>query len=241
MPDVSVLMPVWNGCRDGGTWLREAIDSILDQTLKDIELVVVDDGSEDATPGVLSEYAKKDDRVKVFTLPKNGGIVGAMNHGIHKCRADYIARQDADDISTVTRIEIQKKFLDERPGTAMCGTWMYVINSEGKMIMHLNDRPCGYPVIRRVLRDMCPFVHGSVMYRRAIVNDLGGYSSDKRFQHAEDYELWVRMAKRHTIENIPGKTLYFHRNHDTKISTVHSRQQETASKLIMDIARRTLI
>lgn len=239
-PDVSVLMPVWNGCRESESWIREAIESILDQTLENIELVIVDDGSTDRTPQILTEYAQRDDRVRIFTLPKNGGIVGALNYGLKTCRADYVARQDADDISMVTRLELQKKFMDDRPGTVLCGTWMYVIDGEGKLVMHINDRPCAYPVIREALKTMCPFVHGSVMFRKNIVLGMGGYSPDERFRHAEDYELWVRLAKDHVIENIPGKTFYYHRNYGSKISKVHSQKQVAASNLIMGIARKTL-
>lgn len=240
-PEISVLMPVWNGCQEGNEqFLTMAIESILYQTFEDWELVIVDDGSTDATPGVLAEYARAEPRIRIIRQDPNQGIVVALNKGISECRADLVARQDADDMSTVTRLEIQKEFLQKRPETAMCGTGMYVITEEGKLAMHVCDRPCRYSVLREALKEGCMFVHGSVMFRRQVVLELGGYSPDPRFQHAEDYEFWVRMAKDHVVENIPGATLYFHRNHSSKISSVHSAQQLAATELIMQIARDTL-
>ena len=240
-PAISVLMPVWNGCRNGNdSFLRMAIESITHQTFDDFEFVIVDDGSRDDTPRILELYKSKDPRIKIITLQDNGGIVNALNVGLEQCEAKYVARQDADDISTVTRLEIEKEFLDNRPETALCGTGMYVINSEGKLVMEINDRPCAYPVVRESLKTCCVFVHGSVMFRKSAVIDVGKYSTDPRFKHAEDYELWVRLAKDYVVENIPGKTLYYHREHQTKIGNVYHAQQETASRMIMELARNVL-
>ena len=239
VPAISVLMPVWNGLRNGSDmFLKMAVESVLDQTFTDFEFVVVDDGSTDQTLSFLRRYV--DPRIMVVRSQVNEGIVSALNKGLKACRAPYIARMDADDVSTVTRLEIQKTFLDNRPQTAMCGTAMYVINEEGKLVMHINDRPCNYTVVREFLKRGSPFVHGSVMYRKDVVLGLGGYSPDPRFKHAEDYELWVRMAKGHVIENIPDATLYFHRNHGSKISEVYKGQQETATRLISEIAKKEL-
>lgn len=240
-PVISVLMPVWNGCRNGSeVFLRTSIESILTQTFSNFEFVIVDDGSRDNTPIVLEYFKSIDSRIKVITLPENGGIVNALNVGLEQCQAQYVARQDADDISTVTRLEIEKRFLDDRPETAMCGTGMYVINSDGKLIMEINDRPCAYPVIREALKTCCVFVHGSVMFRKSAIIGAGKYSSDPMYKHAEDYELWVRLAKNYVVENIPGKTLYYHRDHQSKIGNVYRTQQETASRNIMELARQTL-
>jgi glycosyltransferase involved in cell wall biosynthesis len=241
MPAISVLMPVWNGLINGDEkFLTMAIESVLDQTYTDLEFIIVDDGSADRTPQVLGRYAASDKRVKMLRSPTNEGIVAALNKGLKECNSPYVARMDADDISTVTRLEIQKGFLDARPGTAMCGTAMYVINEEGKLVMHINDRPCNYSVVKEFLKYGSPFVHGSVMFRKNVILEVGGYSPDPRFKHAEDYELWVRLAKTHVVENIPGATLYFHRNHRSKISEVYKGQQEKATALIASIAQATL-
>lgn len=238
MSSISVLMPVWNGYRDGDdTFLRLAIESILTQTFSDFEFVIVDDGSRDNTPALLEKFKSRDSRIKVITLPENTGIVNALNVGLDQCQCEYVARQDADDISVSTRFEVEKRFLDDRPSTAMCGSGMYVINSEGKLIMEINDRPCSYPLIREALKTCCVFVHGSVMYRKAAVVSVGKYSSDPRYRHAEDYELWIRLAKDYVVENIPNKTLYYHREHQSKIGNVYKGQQEAASRAIMELAK----
>lgn len=237
-PQISVLLPVWNGCRAGEAALRMAVESVLDQTFEDLELIAVNDGSTDNTGAVLQEYQKADPRVRVIGLMRNKGIVNALNTGLDHCRAPYTARQDADDYSAVTRLAIQKDFLDNRPGTAMCGTGMYVITHDGKLEREV-QHPCNYAVLRQELKRGCFVVHGSVMYRTDVARRYR-YSEAPQFRHAEDYELWVRMAKDCVIENIPEKTLYFHRNHPGKIGNVHAAQQEAASRLIMSIAASNL-
>lgn len=233
-------MPVWNGCRSGDRYLRMAIESIRSQTLRDWEMVVVDDGSTDATPAILSEFAAKDQRIRVLRNDSNERIVRALNRGLKECRAPLVARMDADDYCTVTRLELQKRFMDERPSTALCGTGMYVVDEEDRLVMEVR-RPCAVGPIREFLKSGCPFPHGSVMFRRDVVLGLGGYSTEPEFEYAEDYELWVRMAiAGHDLENIPDRSLYFHRNHGNKSSSVHARQQEVASRRVVAVANREI-
>lgn len=220
-PRVSVLMPVHNACatENHESYLHQAIRSILYQTFDAWELVIVDDGSTDATSDVLDGYAKEDSRIRVIRQEPNMGVASALNTGIAECRAPLIARQDADDISTVTRLELQLQYMNERPDLAMCGTGMYVIDEQGRLKMIINDRPTEYEEIRRALYEWgCVFVHGSVMFRKEAVQQLGGYTTDPSFQRAEDYELWVRMAAHFRIENIPNAVYYFHRDHPMKMS-----------------------
>lgn len=242
MPNISVLMPVWNGCSRGSErFLRRAIESILDQTFQDWEMVVVDDGSTDKTPQVLEEYAKKDPRIRILRNETNLKIVRALNKGMEACEAPLVARQDADDFSTVTRLQVQKDFLDARPGTVLCGTGMYVVDEEDKLVTEIRH-PCAWTAVRNHLRAKgCAFVHGSVMFRKDPVLGLGGYSTDGRFEYAEDYELWVRVAAAgYVVENIPDRSLYFHRNHKNKSSTVHRDQQNRATALVMSMAQKRL-
>jgi glycosyltransferase involved in cell wall biosynthesis len=237
MPSISVLMPVWNCGGSKEPFLRMAMQSMLDQTYADWEMVIVDDGSSDNTPRILAEY--NDSRIKILRNETNLKIVRALNRGIQACNAPLIARMDADDISTVTRLEVQKKFMDERPDTAMCGTSMYVINAEGKLEFEA-AKPSSYEEIKAFLKIGCPFAHGSVMYRREVIQALGGYSDRPEYEYAEDYELWVRMAARYRVENIPGRTLYYHRNHGSTSSYVFRQQQERATASIMANAQRML-
>lgn len=241
-PQISILMPVWNGCEKGrAPFLRFAMESILNQTFEDWELVVIDDGSTDQTPRMLATYAAGDSRIRVARNEKNLKIVRALNKGLQMCRAPLVARHDADDYSTVTRLELQKRFLDDRPETALCGTGMYVVNEEGKLKMEVHH-PCAWPAIKEHLKTRgCPFVHGSVMFRKDVITGLGGYSPAPQFEYAEDFELWVRVAAAgHKVENIPDRSLYFHRDHGAKSSIVYRAQQERASRLILSIAEKTI-
>jgi glycosyltransferase involved in cell wall biosynthesis len=221
--------------------LRAAIQSIVDQTMEKWEMIIVDDGSSDSTPVILADYANRDARIRVIRNDKNIRIVKSLNKGMTECKAPLIARMDADDFSTVTRLEIQKKFMDERPNTAMCGSGMFVINHEGKLEREVRH-PCSAPLIVNFIKNTgCPFVHGSVMFRKSVIIGLGGYSEDPRFEYAEDYELWERMAANHQVmENIPERSLYFHRNHCNTSSKIYSQQQERATQAIMSIARQQL-
>lgn len=260
-PAVSVLMPVYNGClapraglierllrrrrrpgvqADISRFLRLSIESVLDQTFEDFEFVVVDDGSTDGTAAMLEEYAGRDGRIRVVRSRANKGVAAALNLGLRHCRAPLVARQDADDLSTVTRLEVQKAFMDGRPRTAMCGTGAYIINAEGKLMFEVRH-VCANEEIRRFLADTgCPFVHGSVMFRRECVQELGGYGEQEKFRYAEDYELWVRLAGKVVLENIPGRSLYFHRNHGAKIGVRFRSRQERATGSIRLLAQRLI-
>jgi len=235
-PKVSVLMPVWNVKE---TFLRMAIESILDQTFDDFEFVIVNDGSTDGTAGVLAEYATKDCRIKTITNPTNIRIARALNIGLEHCLAPLVARQDADDMSAATRLEIEYDFLADRPETALCGTGMYVIDGENRLLMNL-VHPCNYAVIRSALTSCCPIVHGSVMFRKDIIKELGGYASTPDVEYAEDYDLWTRLAAKYVIENIPDKILYYHRSHSSKSSQVYENIQATSTKNISQRAKEML-
>ena len=261
VPQVSVLMPVYNACsvhprsiwsrwlyrrrleeagRRKRRFLEQAIESVLQQTFADFELVIVDDGSTDDTPAVLRSYAEGDPRIRVVRYEQNRGVAGALNHGIEACRAPLIARHDGDDMSPVTRLEVQKAFLDARPETAICGTGMYVIDEDNKLMNEIHH-PVDYESIRAFLRTTgCPFVHGSVLVRAEALRKLGGYSTAKEFRVVEDYELWVRMAVEHRMENIPNRALYFHRHHPHKIGVRYMKEQARATLRVRDMAAATL-
>jgi len=239
-PEISVLMPVYNGCRNNSdSFLKQAIESILDQTFENFEFVIVNDGSTDGTIHVLNQYAARDKRIKIINNSSNLKIMKSLNIGLQNCSAPLVARQDADDISTTTRLEIEKKFLDDRPETVLCGTGMYVIDEGNHLIMEI-QHPCNYQVLRNSLKNGCFFVHGSVMFRKDPIIAAGGYSTDQQYLHAEDYELWVRLAAKYSVENIPNRTLYFHRDHKSKIGNVFKREQEIATQKIIELARKML-
>ena len=238
---VSILMPVYNGQERGKEhFLRAAIESVLDQTYENFEFVIVNDGSTDETARVLNEYAANDSRIKIITNPTNMRIAKALNIGLDHCSASLVARQDADDMSAATRLEIQLDFLANRPETALCGTGMYVIDAENRLLMEIYH-PCNYVVVRQALKSGCPIVHGSVMFKKDVVKGLGGYASTPDVEIAEDFDLWVRMAAAgYVIENIPDKILYYHRNHASKSSSVHADRQAASTANVARKATRLI-
>ena len=186
VPTVSVLLPVYNGA----AYLQAAIDSVLAQTFTDFEVIIIDDGSADATPQILAAFT--DPRIK-SVRQDNAGLVTALNRGIALAQGRYLARQDHDDLSLPTRFEKQVAFLDAHPDHALLGTRSQIWRGEdptGRGHDHAVDDAS----LRFDLLFDSPFVHSSVMMRTDAVRAAGGYSRDPAHQPPEDYELWSRLS-----------------------------------------------
>lgn len=209
-PQITVLMPVHNG----GKYLSTAIESVLVQTFREMELLVVDDGSTDETPDTLAAYAGRDGRIRVIRNEANLGIVASLNRGIAEIRTPLTARMDADDISFSERLEKQYRFLEAHPTVALVGTWAEIWENEkntGKAHRH----PADAARIRFELLFGNPFVHSSVMMRTAMVREAGGYVAP-RTVYPEDYDLWSRISKKAGVANIP-EMLTVYRESDRSI------------------------
>ena len=182
-PKISVVMPVWNGEK----YLREAIEGILAQTFGDFELVVVDDGSTDSTPEILASY--RDPRVRIIRLD-HLGLVEALRYGIAQARAEWIARQDADDISRPARLQKQWNASVRRPGAVFSYTGVRMIGetSQGRKTGHF---PRSRALLAMKLCYQNPFTHSSVLFRKTAFREASEY--DQRDYPAEDYALWGRM------------------------------------------------
>jgi len=195
MPKVSVIMSVYNGEK----YLKEAIESILNQTFRDFEFIIVDDGSTDKTPEILNEYAKKDKRIKIITNPKNIGLTKSLNKALKIAKGEFIARIDADDISLPERLEKQVEFMKKNPEVGLLGTAYYEINQEGKIIgkkiFPLTDNE-----LRKILIKYNPFFHSSVMIKKIALDKVGLY--DESFPTAQDYDLWLRIAEHYKLANL---------------------------------------
>jgi glycosyltransferase involved in cell wall biosynthesis len=194
---VTVLMPVYNAER----YLRPAIDSILSQTFRDFEFLIVNDGSSDNSRKIVESYA--DPRIKLVDNPHNMGLTRTLNRGLGLATGELIARQDADDVSYPDRLRRQVEFLDAHRDTALVGTQTRVIDEDGRPsgLRHY-DRCCEYESIRWDLLFGNSFTHSSVMFRRTIVaEEMGGY--DETFKYEQDYDLWSRVACRYRVMNIP--------------------------------------
>lgn len=197
-PRVSVLMPV----RDGAAHLDEAVASILAQTLADLELVVVDDGSTDATPARLRRWQARDARVRVIG-GAGAGLVAALNLGLAHCRAPRVARMDADDIARPERLAALSRAFDEDPALVVCGSAVERFGGERGVLRHpLSDAECR----ARLLSWNC-FAHPAVMLRRDALPPGPVFEAD--YDCAEDYRLWSRLAARGRLRNLPEPLLRY--------------------------------
>lgn len=231
-PRVSVILP----CYNGEAFLREAVQSILDQTFTDFELVIVDDGSTDASPVLLARMAEGDERIRVVRQP-NGGIVAALNTAIDHSRGEYIARMDADDISFPKRLAFQVAWLDDNPQTVIVG-------GQAVADRHPTSSSTRTSGGRHGMTDLSVFpprvavsMHPLIMIRAAALKAMGGYRND--YRHAEDYDLFIRAGAFGRIDNPPVDVL-FYRRHQGAISLGNVEEQErSAVRAELDAITRT--
>jgi len=218
VPEVTVLMPVFNGERHVGA----AIDSILAQTHRDLELLVVDDCSSDRSLGIVRSYG--DPRIRVIVNEHNLGLPASLNRGLSEARGALIARQDADDVSAPDRLERQVVVMAERPELALLGTQANAIDEEGRPLKAV-DRPIDEVSIRWYGLFDNPFVHTSVMFRRALVwneRDLGY----PLLAYAEDYALWSRLMRRHCVANLADRLVTFRVRANSKMGLLDEAPAE---------------
>jgi glycosyltransferase involved in cell wall biosynthesis len=193
MLKVSVIMPVYNGER----YLSEAIQSVLNQTFKDFEFIIIDDGSVDNSVKIIESF---DDERIVFLKINHKGIVGALNTGLEIAKGEYIIRTDADDVSVPERFEKLIKYMQENKDISICGSWAISINEKNEILGEMKYPPIKDFEIKKYILFHNPFIHPAVIFKRKEIIDVGGY---KNFKHNEDYELWTRVLIKKTGHNIP--------------------------------------
>ncbi len=209
-PFVSVLL----ASRDGARFLPDALASVAAQSYPSLEIIAVDDGSTDATGEILRTFAAANRNARVIHT-SGIGLAGALARAADEARGDYLARQDDDDRSRPERIERQVSFLEANPGVAVVGTGAIVIDSEG-VTLGRYPIPTAPQSIRRTLRRAVPFVHGSVLMRRAAYDAAGGYRA--AFRASQDYDLWLRVPSGAGLANLPD-ALYEWRLHPSGVFT----------------------
>lgn len=196
---VSAIVPVYRG----ENTLQEALDSLLNQGIENLETIVLDDGSTDNSRHIANRIAahQSDKRIQILSHP-NRGLAATLNRGINHANGRYVARQDQDDIVLPGRLAKQMAFLDAHPDIAMVGTWAQIY--QGNIPSQRYHRhPASNDALQLELMFDNPFVHSSVMIRTEVLRQLGGYSEDKTRQPPEDYELWSRIARQHQVANLP--------------------------------------
>jgi glycosyltransferase involved in cell wall biosynthesis len=186
-------MPAYNAA----AYIDRAIQSVLAQTFTRFELLVIDDGSTDSTAEKVKAFI--DPRIRLIET-KHSGIAGALNAGLHASLADLIARFDADDICYPQRLHSQYTFMEENPGHVICGTEADYLDAEGNYVFHYAPPAHEDEGIRKVNERFCPFIHSSVMFRKASVMECGGYNElAKTF---EDHFLWSALIKKGKAANL---------------------------------------
>lgn len=205
MSEVSVVMPVYNA----GRYLHRAIESVLAQTFRDFELICIDDGSTDGSIEVLQAYASRDARIHVLQNERNLGEPVTRNTGMAVARGEYIAIQDADDVSLPQRLERQVAYLQATPAVSVLGAAMLVVGKHEVASRHWPAFETDV-VLRCLLLVMNPLAHPSVVLRRRVIQEIGGYQEN--LAAAVDYELWVRAASVCKFANLP-EVLVRYRQH----------------------------
>lgn len=224
LPRVSVVMSVYNGEK----YLREAVDSILDQTFNDFEFIIINDGSTDKTQEILDTY--NDQRI-VLVTQDNMGLTKSLNKGISVARGCYIARQDADDVSMPRRLEEQIGFLEKNGTAALIGSEAEIID-EAAVKLGLMEYPSDNGTIKKEIRRYNCFCHGSVIFKKDSFLAIGGYR--EFFQTAQDYDLWLRFVERYEASNLKA-TLYRYRFNSESLTfskvLLQRRMADIAKKL----------
>jgi len=227
-PTITIIMGMYNEKK----YVPEAIKSVLDQTYKCSELIIVDDASTDRSRKVVQSF--EDGRIELLVNETNQGLTYSLNRALEHASGEYIARQDADDISDPARLERQLQFLERHEDVAVVGTGAHLIDGGGRII----DRriPKCDPGFDDFLHKG-HLIHGSIMARKSVLEDVGGYN--EFFRYGQDQELWLRLAKQHSIANI-AQPLYKHRIHDEGV--YFSRKDESAmyGRLARDLATGTI-
>lgn len=227
-PQVSVVIPVWNGER----YLRESIESVLDQNLENFEVVVIDDGSTDRTSAILEEYANNA-MIRVHRQT-NQGLVAALNAGLGIAQAKYVARLDADDICMPGRLAAQLRFLECHPEVLAVGGAIEMIDEHG----HSKGRR-GYPVGQVAatsgMLKGCTLAHPAVMMRKEAVQAVGGYRTV--FKHAEDYDLWLRLIEHGPVDNL-AEVMIKYRVHPESVTHKYGTSQSLAAGAALMAHRR---
>ena len=186
---ISVLMSVYNG----EALLSKSIKSVLNQSFKEFEFIIVNDGSSDGSDKIINEYQKRDKRIKVIHK-KNNGLADSLNTGLLESNADWVARIDADDICEFDRLEKQYLFIKNNPATILLGSNAKLIDLNGNLIGFIK-----YPIEhKKIVKKLSiipeTFPHSSVIYNKDMALKIGGYRG--KITYAEDLDLWLRLSRK---------------------------------------------
>ena len=194
-PNVSVIMAAKN-VQD---YIAIAIESIINQTYSDWEMIIVNDGSTDQTASIVQKYSDANNRIKLISNKESVGQAIARNTAVEQSTGKYLAILDADDVAMPDRIEVQVDYLDKNPGIAAIGGHAEIIDSKGSTL-GIKRKALNIDAIRFSLLLQNQFIHSTMMIRRGVFDAFGGY--DNTFLYAEDYDLWSKILEKNIVLNI---------------------------------------
>jgi glycosyltransferase involved in cell wall biosynthesis len=198
---VSIILPIWNG----GTRMKDAILSVLGQSYRHWELLIVDDGSTDNTEEVANSMASVDPRIKYIKNETNLGIQKTLNRGLKEAQGEYIARIDDDDIwIDKDKIKAQIEFLSSNKDYVLVGTGFIAVNEKNEEIFKRLNPISDEAVRQKILSGNC-FTHSSVVFRKESALKFGGYSESEDTKHIEDYDLWLKLG---TVGKLANLSIY---------------------------------
>ncbi len=225
-PRVSVLMTMFDAAR----YLRPAIESVLAQTFRDFEFLIVDDGSRDDSAAIAASY--DDPRIRLIPNLENRGQTVCLNQGLTLARGEFVARLDADDLAQPERLRRQVEFLDAHPGVALVGSEAEQIDPAGHVLERVR-LPADTLSIRWANLFDNSFLHSAVVFRTALVRqEFGGY--DESFRCSQDYALWSRIARRHEVANLAEPLVRLRAHPDSMMRTQSTRLVEEADRIQRD-------
>lgn len=220
-PIASVVLPVYNAA----PYLGRAIESILQQSFTDLELLLVNDGSEDDSLQVIASF--HDPRIVLIDNKENKGLIFSLNAGIERSRGKYIVRMDADDISMPQRIEKQIRFMETHPEVGAAGCSYYAFTERSIKKVHAIEEN---EVLRSLLLFNSSLCHPATVIRKETLR-RNAIRYDQRYPHAEDYDLWVQLSKVSKLGNVPD-FLFKYRRHDQQVTRMQKKGVTDAAQQI---------
>lgn len=217
--EISVVMPVYNGAAT----LAPAVESVLNQTYRDFEFIIVNDGSTDDSWSIMESFARRDNRIRHFSI-MNSGIGLALDYGIRQARGRYIARIDADDLCAPGRLQAQYNYLNDRLEVVLCGCWTWNFCCE-LGVYSVSMLPDDDTFLRKMLIDevSSTFVHSSIVFRKEAYFKTTGY----RFPCAQDYDLWLQLSEQGELGVVPIFGLLYH----THLGSITANRRSLGSEV----------
>ncbi len=231
-PSVSVYMPAYNVA----PYVRQAVQSILDQTFRDFEFIIIDDGSKDDTLSILKEYESRDDRIRLVTRP-NMGVSATANEAINMARGEFVARIDGDDIAQPARLEKQVEYLRANPKCVVVGSNVLLIDEDGLPLYVMPQVAFGHERIEAAFwKHGWSMVQPACTFRREAILAIGGYRTHLSLH--EDHDLFLRLAERGTLENLPDVLQWYRQRFSSLTFTESSGSKRVMAGILSEARKR---